>query len=137
MREIKFRGKRIDDGKWEQGYLINDNEIRAINESLNIWYDAQVDEFTIGQFTGLYDKNGKEIYEGDILKLFDKWSGNTWYAKVEFGNPYGEYSWGWEFVYIKGDKVNTDCLLWVEMEETGAYCEVIGNIYDNPELIKE
>ena len=55
---------------------------------------------------------------------------------VEFGNPNGTYSWGWQLKHIKGDKPNFDILLWVEMEEIGAYIEVIGNIHDNPELLK-
>ena len=55
---------------------------------------------------------------------------------VEFGNPNGTYSWGWQLKHIKGDKPNFDILLWVEMEEIGAYIEVIGNIHDNPELMR-
>lgn len=89
------------------------------------------------QFTGLHDKNGKEIYEGDIVHCWDTIAKCEIWAVVEFGNPNAEYTWGWQLRKIKGNKgVNLDILCWVECEETNAYCEIIGNIYDNPELLK-
>ena len=57
-------------------------------------------------------------------------------AVVLFGNPNGRYNWGFQLQQVSGTKANTDILLWVEMEETGAFIEVIGNIYDNPELLR-
>ena len=58
-------------------------------------------------------------------------------GNFNIGNPYGEFNWGWNLMYIgEKTKVDTDILLWTEMEETGAYCEVIGNVYDNPELLQ-
>lgn len=139
MKEILFRGKRVDNGEWTYGYLFvcwdrcyilwgmsGDNPIKE-----------EVVPETVGQYTGLTDKNGKKIFEGDIVKLTDKSFGYKWKAVVEFGNPNGNYTWGWQLKPIgKAKNVNTDILCWVEMEETGAFCEVIGNIHDNPELLE-
>jgi uncharacterized phage protein (TIGR01671 family) len=83
----------------------------------------------------LTDKNGKKIFEGDIVKCTDTFSDYEFIAVVMFGNPKGEYNWGFQLNRISGANANTDILLWVDMEETGAFIEVIGNIHDNPELL--
>lgn len=136
MREILFRGKRTDNGEWVYGVPTKDkHEQTVIVESLfecdeykcrgaDCWYVA--DE-TVGQFTGLTDKNGKKIFEGDILQFdyIGKNLGVEGKAVVVFDNGKFGVLWGWhkEFVCLDGFSNTTK--------------EVIGNIHDNPELMKE
>ena len=136
-----FRGKRKDNGAWETGFLVItrydcSDEQYFITDKMTGYHNPVILE-TVGQYTGLKDKNGKLIFEGDVVKLTDTNNNIEWKAYVVFGNPYGEFNWGWNLMYIgEKTKVDTDILLWTEMEETGAYCEVIGNVYDNPELLE-
>jgi len=105
-------------------------------------FEHEVDEKTICQYTGLTDKNGNKIWENDIVEVW--WIQRTldkpikakkYKAVVEFGNPNSLYSWGWQLRFLEDFPFNKDILLWIDMDEAGAYCEVIGNIFDNPELI--
>ena len=133
MRDILFRGKRVRDGEWEFGSFVSPNMITApMGEE--IYGSDIVDPETVGEYTGLTDKNGNCIFEGDIVRLYDTWG--EWRAVVEFGNPNGVYTWGWQLKPISKTDASTDILCWVEMEEAGAFCEVIGNKWDNPELLK-
>ena len=151
MREILFRGKRCDNSEWVQGYYIRaehhwhnhgiHKDWITLGASANGGWFALHNKYavkseTVGQFTGLTDKNGTKVFEGDILKFTDEKYDYEWIGIVEFGNPNAEYNWGYQLVYIKGAQPNTDILLWFDMEETGAYSEVIGNIHDNPELLE-
>ena len=123
MREIKFRGKDFL-GRWHYGYL----HLATGSSSLMIQVDS-FDSFgvlpeTVGQFTGLLDKNGKEIYEGDIVHL-DSWKPNAMQIKfVEaafcLADENGEYLG--DIHYTQHAQVNQ--------------CTVLGNIHDNPELLK-
>ena len=146
IREVIFRGKRTDNGKWECGDLLSPNEFNAIPHIVYIDYLNEYGDIgeistpvipeTVGQYTGLTDKNGVRIFEGDIVKCTDTINDFEFNAVVEFGNPNGEYNWGYQLKFISGEDSNFDILCWVDMEETGAYIEVIGNIHDSPELLE-
>ena len=136
MRDILFRAKRLTDQKWTYGdftEVVGDCPRILSNENATMY---AVDPETVGQYTGLTDKNGKKIFEGDIVRLTDEHNEMEWTAVVAFGNPNGDYNWGWQLNAIEEFDGNKDILLWADMEESGAYCEVIGKIHDNPELMK-
>lgn len=144
MREIIFRGKSEYDGEWIHGGALHQTD--NYGDEVDRWFiidgtetnDYDIGEpirvipETIGQYTGLTDKNGKKIFEGDIVKCTDTNNSYDFTAVVLFGNPNGEYNWGFQLKRIGGEIANTDILLWAEVEETGAFIEVVGNIHDNP-----
>lgn len=136
-REILFKAKRIDNGEWVEGFYVNyKNVIHYIlvcDGNGFAWYE--IEKETLCQYTGLTDKNGNKIWENDVVRCVDYNSNSEFMAVVVFGNPNSYYSWGYQLKHINGDEPNLDILLWIDMEESGAYCEVIGNIFDNPELL--
>ena len=132
MREIVFRGKRAKDGKWVDGSLFSSmtgqkfirwevEDDGAIEEIVQY----EVNPETIGQFTGLTDKNGKRVFEGDILQWVDE--DNTCEgAKLIFIVKFdGEY----EGFFGEGESDNIEP--WQFRNH-----EVIGNIHDKPELLE-
>ena len=125
MREILFRGKRTDCGEWVEGYAAMSGGTFIICDN-GLTYGGfiayEVIPETVGQYTSLADKNGKKIFEGDIVRLTDGHNEIEWTAVVVFGNPNGEYNWGWQLKAIGEFDGNKDILLWVDMEESGAYC---------------
>ena len=141
MREILFRGKRCDNGEWVQGYYIraehhwHKNGIHkdwiASGASSNGGWFAMHNEYavmaeTVGQFTGLTDKNGKKIFDGDIIEWFlPEVSEYPSVAYIE----YDEESFAWRVCWKKYDP---DWLEGLNKE----YISVIGNIHDNPELLE-
>lgn len=130
MREIKFRGKRVDNGEWVYGYFAIDKDTKSNCIIERIYWDCEgcsdqalyyeVDPNTIGQYTGLKDKNSKEIYEGDIYHQGDR---NILYV-VEYTH---DCSFMGRQIRTKGSRVGL--AYWQDR------IEVIGNIYDNPELL--
>lgn len=142
MREILFRGKRIDNGEWVKGMLVRYNsnfEAANIADENGLLYAVKTE--TVGQYTGLTDKNGKKIFEGDIVKdvtvpvqcgigivKFGKYE-----TRIKFSLKDDNYSYHIG-VYIKWNKTlnfyRHDLAFWNEK------IEVIGNIHDNPEPLK-
>ena len=125
MRDIKFRGKFLDDtSEWLYGnyvYIEDDVFHHKIADKSGLLLD--IDNNTIGQYTGLKDKNGKEIYEGDIVKVF---TNKEW----RIGKIIYEHS---EFTI---DVTNNKDLKYGRTSIIENLTEVIGNIYDNPELLE-
>ena len=124
MREILFRGKRIDNGEWTEGYLF-----KQWNRTFLLWgmtgdipNMTEVIPETVGQFTGLTDKNGKKIFEGDV---------------VEYAGSCGEIVFverRWAFMSRERD-MYCEWLSNLPQYGTGIV-EIIGNIYDNKEILE-
>ena len=142
MREILFRGKTLNHTCWAYGDYVH-RRGEPLQECIALGFEkngaiklCDVYPNTVGQFTGLNDSKARKIFEGDIILITDRMNGIKWKAVVVFGNPNGEYSWGWELKPIGKFDGNKDILLWIEMEDTQIFCEIIGNIYDNPDLLE-
>lgn len=144
-----YRAKRTDNGEWVEGFYVNAIEEHGNGERIAeivaldaiLTFDGisptlMVDPSTICQCTGLKDKNGKLIWENDVVELYDRNTDYKWRAVVLFGNPNCEYTWGWQLKPIVECEANTDILCWIDMEESGAFCGVIGSAIDNPELLE-
>lgn len=132
MREILFRGKDVY-GKWLYGDLINlTGEIKQICNHTQLEHAHGVNPETVGQYTGLVDKNGKRIFEGDIVRTLAPCSLDKYIKGVIM---FGEYSTSHQSSN-NGYYVN-----WSLNKNLAMYCkindiEIIGNIHDNPELLK-
>ena len=134
MREILFRGKRIDNGEWEYGFLCKtysptnpktrDAIMHENDLPLPAYSCAEIDVETVGQFTGLTDRNGNRIFEGDICQTKGFPLIDDKPFVVEWNDD--ECSFYWRDV-LGTDEFNID----VSQNTT-----IIGNIHDNPELLK-
>ena len=131
MREILFRGKRMDNGEWVYGYYVHIGPVSCqrayiIPEYASALYVNEVYPSTVGQYTGLKDKNGKRIFDGDVAKVLQGKDKDIAYVGFEngafmlypkTGNIYERTLW--EYWYNDWD------------------VEVIGNITENPELLEK
>lgn len=140
MREILFRGKRLNNGEWVESFYnhlpcgrfgADEHMIQTVLENGKIGMLYDIDPSTVGQYTGLKDKNGKWIFEGDIVA-------QNWYDYDEprddsFGNvEFFEYDCSFSVMDVNKDG-------FMPLGRCGSYhweVEVIGNVHDNPELLE-
>lgn len=126
MREILFRGKRVDNGEWTYGYYCPKPYSHfpceaTIFPSETIdrdWHGERVDPDTVGRFTGLTDRNGVKIFEGDIVLH----KGEC--GLVGYSYDYGMFEVDFDYCFAS----------FIDISASNR--EVIGNIYDNPELLE-
>mgnify|MGYP002769589644 CR=1 FL=1 len=119
MRTIKFKGKRLDNGEWLEGYYRGNNEGKAfISRIKRPPLSFEVDPETVCQFTGFHDKNGKDIYEADILRL------GPVICEVRWREYLGGFYLKEDFAIIPG---TTPLGLMLD----GYEYEIIGNIFDD------
>ena len=132
MREILFKAKRLDNGEWVEGYYqkrfdLDGSEQHLIfwSKSYTVWEYAEIDPHTICQYTGLVDKNGQKIWENDICEMVYDGVVNTYVIvwdkdELDFKGTNGKENYGRNYEYL-------------------GCCEeiiVIGNIFDNPDLLE-
>ena len=135
MREILFRGKRVDNGNWENGSVVflrkGTSEEKAFIADKMTAYHTPVVSDSIGQYTGLTDKNGTKIFEGDIVQYELHDIRNR--AVIKYGAPKEDsFCYGW---YLDDNNGNTSFLFCKNFIK-GYNCQVIGNIHDNSYLLK-
>ena len=132
MREILFKAKRVNNGEWVEGCLVIDHsrsnlfEYRMQPVESGVLYAPPINPETLCQFTGLRDKNGKRIWESDVVCLVYDGEEHIYQivwdnSELDFKATNGEENYGTNFEYL------------LCCEEI----EVIGNIFDNPELLQE
>ena len=139
MREILFRGKRLNGGEWVEGsllkvtldgetwYLIFGDDFIRYGTGISAMQHAAVDPKTIGQFTGPTDKNGKKVFEGDICQT----KGKPLIDEKPFVVVWNDYYSGFYWENLDNPR-ETDMFT----ETVADLTEVIGNIHDNPELLE-
>lgn len=137
--EIIFRGKRIDNGEWVKGFYvcvldthyIMTGKFDSLTNGIINSEAYKVDPSTVGQFTGLTDKNGRKIFEGDIIKWKYLCNDHLVYQVV-----YEKGTAGFVTRRNFNNRDGIDCYSDSVFDDDGDMSEVIGNIHDNPELLE-
>ena len=129
MKEIKFRGKRIDNGEWVYGYYVVRGGMPFI---FSFAKEPQlVIPETVGQYTGLQDKNGKEIYEGDICRKTHALYQGSFIEIVEHQKINGVIFWASQVGKFMFRDTDNNCWDFKQIQ-TNKCLEVIGNAHDKP-----
>lgn len=142
-REIIFRGNRLDNNEWLYGDLMHDNQGGCYIYPLdaeNLYVENKVDPDTVGQFTGMKDKHGKKVFEGDVVRRMDSAFGHVDTGVVKYDCHLGAFileyeSYGrtYQSTFKKGFSDNDGkCTI-----EGTYFYEVIGNVHENPDLLTE
>ena len=128
MREILFRGKQTDNGTWTYGYLfcIWERTYLCWGTTNNVPDMEEVLPETVCQFTGLYDKNGRKIFEGDIVEHDHPYGGKSVHTVI-----WNKYGWNLSDFYATYFDDPGEAF-----SEGTEFMTVIGNIYDNPGLLE-
>ena len=124
MREILFKAKTCN-GEWVQGLLAHKDNKWYISNKEGIPFAFEVRPETICQYTGLKDKNDKKIFEGDLILLMD-----SWYCAVEYDVENARFILNGEYVKNEDEVTHSSFVPYYQND-----VEVIGNIFDNPELL--
>lgn len=149
MRDIIFRGKRLDNGEWVEGdyfrkYIYDKDDNVSLHHLIG-WQVADndgemcndyedVDPATVGQYTGMKDKNGKKIFEGDIFKDYSGIVRSVFRVPGGLAFEDNPVSFGYDHrapVYPYSSIAEMQNASWLSR-----YCEIIGNIHDHPDLLK-
>ena len=133
-RKIEFRGKRLDSGEWLYGDLMHDNLGGCYVYPLyaeNLYAENKVDPDTVGEFSGMTDKNGVKVFEGDIVEVFDFTS--AYASKYRGVVKMYRGSWCVEYEDSIFDMVAHPRLFFDDFADRKT--DVIGNIHDNAELL--
>ena len=135
MRDILFRGKRLDNGKWVYGYYVHQykaDEIYLPEPDEDGFESRHISPETVGQYTGLKDNNGNRIFEGDIVDYEDEAPGQYEYHDSLFINRgVIKYSEG-SFYFTNAVAANLQDFVYKGVLD----CMVVGNIYDNPQILE-